>query len=404
MQQLKLTIVSTALLGLFLVLQGCTRTATPTPFPTQPVDETPLPTSTPTPTAVLDLAVEVVAKELKVPWAIDFAPDGRIFVAEREGTIRTVVEGQVQHPPYAEIEVAQEGDNGLLGLALDPDFESNGYLYVYHTYRTPRGLLNRVVRLEDAGARGQNTVTILDGIPAAHIHNGGRIKFGPDGKLYITTGDAAAPPLAQDIDSLAGKILRINKDGSVPLDNPFPGSPVYSYGHRNPQGLAWHPVTGQLFATEQGPLGNDEVNRIMAGSNYGWPDVIGISKDSRFRDPILLSGVNTWTPSGAAFYDGNVLPPEWKGRLLFGALRGQRIVWLTLRPPESDAILNQGTLFGRRFGRIHDVVLGPDGHIYFTTSNLDGQGRPREGDDLILRIVPVKGTLGYVPGDQVDSP
>ena len=402
MQQVKLTITCTAILVLIGILQGCIVTATPDPLVIQSIDEEHLLPSPPTDS--FGLTVEVVAKELKVPQAIDFAPDGRIFVAEREGTIRIVTDGQVQHPPYAEIDVAQHGDSGLLGITLDPEFESNQYLYIYHTYTTPGGLLNRVVRLEDMGPRGQNPVIILDKIPGAQIRNGGSIKFGPDNKLYITTGDANIQSLAQDLGSLAGKILRINKNGTVPLDNPFPGSPVYSYGHRNPLGLAWNPANGQLLATEQGPLSNDEVNRIIAGSNYGWPKVIGVSKDSRFQDPMLLSGVNTWTPSGAAFYNGNKLPPEWNDRLLFGALRGQRIIWLTLRPPNYDSILNQGTLFGRRFGRIRDVVLGPDGHVYFTTSNLDSHGNPHEGDDLILRIISVQGSLGYTPESLVDSP
>jgi glucose/arabinose dehydrogenase len=379
-------------------LTACALSTTPTTTSTPPAvpGATATPTPTPSPTATLQVAVEVVARDLRVPWALAFAPDGRLFITERGGAIRVLVDGQLQ--PYATLDVAQEGESGLLGLALDPNFKDNGYLYVYHTYpKSGFKLMNRVVRLEDRGDRAENPVVILDQLPAARIHNGGRLKFGPDGKLYITVGDAASPPLAQGLDSLAGKILRINKDGSIPADNPFPDSPVYSYGHRNPQGLAWHPITGRLFSTEHGPVGHDEVNLIEAGANYGWPDVIRDATNPNFQDPLLQSDLATWAPSGATFYDGNVLPPEWQGRLVFAALRGQRLVWLTLLPPEYRSIQERDSLFGRRFGRLRDVVQGPDGFLYFVTNNLDGRGSPRENDDLLLRIVPVTGSLSYLP-------
>lgn len=184
-----------------------------------------------------------------------------------------------------------------------------------------------MARLLEREGRGTDLTVILDRIPGASIHDGGRIKFGPEGKLYITTGDAANPSLAQDLNSLAGKILRINSDGSIPEDNPFPGSPIYSYGHRNPQGLAWHPLTKELFSTEHGPSGappnccHDEVNIIEPGKNYGWPIVFGMARDPRFVDPILESGLDTWAPSGAFFYSGNELPESWKDNLFFTALR-----------------------------------------------------------------------------------
>jgi glucose/arabinose dehydrogenase len=311
----------------------------------------------------------------------------------------------------AQLEVAQEGQGGLLGLALDPEFEANGYLYVYHTYRHEpldasggRGLRNRVVRLKTLGSVAENPTVILDNIPGGYAHNGGRIKFGPDGRLYIATGDADVPAYAQDLNALAGKILRINKDGSIPQDNPIPGSPIYSLGHRNPLGLTWHPVTGELFATDQGPFRNDEVNRILAGANYGWPEVVGSVGLPQFRDPVILSGIETWGPSSAAFYSGDALPLEWRGRLSLSMLSGQRIVWLDLRPPEYQSIQGRGSLYGRRFGRIGDIIQGPDGNLYFSTNNLDGRGQPREGDDLILRIIPVNGLLGFLPTDWTDSP
>jgi glucose/arabinose dehydrogenase len=345
-----------------------------------------------------DVRVEVVAQGLQIPWAIDFAPDGRIFVTERPGRIRVVREGVLQPEPWAQLPVAHEGEGGLLGLALDPNFAQNGFVYVYYTYREGNRLWNRVVRLVERDGRGADPVVLLDRIPGSTIHDGGRIKFGPDGKLYITTGDANNPPLAQDVTSLAGKILRLNPDGTIPEDNPFSASPVWSYGHRNPQGLAWHPVTGALFSTEHGPSGvppnccHDEVNVIEPGRNYGWPRVFGIARDARFVDPILESGMDTWAPSGATFYAGDRLPEPWRGRLLFAALRGQHLHRVTLQQPDFRRVEHTEKLFVGAFGRLRDVVQGPDGFLYVTTSNRDGRGLPRAGDDRLLRIVPAQGS------------
>ena len=400
-QQIMAGVAAAVILGVIL---GCARPDTPTSTP-QPSPGTMQPAAPPSPVAPrptspsyeqgVQAVAELVAKELKAPWALAFVPDGRIFITEKEGNIRVVVEGELQDAPYLTIEeVAPEGEGGLLGVAVDPNFSINGYFYVYYTYKESNGsLANRVVRWQDAGQTAGNLTVILDGIPGNRIHNGGRLKFGPDGKLYVTTGDAASSPLAQDMRSLAGKILRINGDGTIPADNPFPGSLVYSYGHRNPQGLAWHPETGALFATEHGPVGNDEVNLIVAGGNYGWPEVGGDETGEGFIPPVLHSGIETWAPSGAAFYDGDMMQAYWKGRLLFAALRGQRIVWVEFRPEEFVQVQEQDSLFVRQQGRIRDVVLGPDGYLYFLTNNLDGRGRPREGDDLLLRIAPVAGIL-----------
>ncbi|GBC81641.1 Aldose sugar dehydrogenase YliI [bacterium HR10] len=343
-----------------------------------------------------DVRVDVVASGLQIPWAIDFAPDGRLFLTERPGRIRVIRDGELQSEPWAQIPVAHEGEGGLLGLALDPNFAENGFVYVYYTYREGTRLWNRVARLTDREGRGEDLVVLLDRIPGSTIHNGGRIRFGPDGKLYITTGDANVPTSAQDLASLAGKILRLNPDGSIPTDNPFPNSPVWSYGHRNPQGLAWHPVTGTLFSTEHGPSGlppnccHDEVNVIEPGQNYGWPSVFGIRGDPRFVDPILESGLDTWAPSGAAFYSGDQLPESWRGRFFFAALRGQHLGRVTLRSPDLRSVERFEKLFVGEFGRLRDVVQGPDGFLYVTTSNRDGRGIPRSGDDRLLRIAPVR--------------
>jgi len=236
-------------------------------------------------------------------------------------------------------------------------------------------------------------VVLVDGIPGARNHNGGRIAFGPDGKLYAATGDAGRGELAQDTGSLAGKVLRMNSDGSVPDDNPFPGSLVYSYGHRNPQGLAWHPETGQLLAPEHGPSGEgglccrDEVNAIRPGGNYGWPVVTGRSGDARFVDPVAFSGTDTtWAPAGAAFYDGSDLR-GWQGGLFFGTLRGQHLHRLSVGGEGGLTVIEEEALFTGEYGRLRAVAMGPDGHLYVATSNRDGRGRPASEDDRILRIV-----------------
>ena len=330
--------------------------------------------------------VEVVATDLQVPWALAFAPDGRLFFTERPGRVRVIVGGQVQAEPVALLPAAETGEAGLMGLALDPAFQQNGHLYVMYTYRNSAGgLTNRVSRLTESQGRAGNETVLLDNLPGATIHDGGRIRFGPDGKLYVTLGDATNTSLPQRLDSPAGKILRINADGSIPSDNPFPGSPVYSLGHRNPQGLTWHPTTGLLFSTEHGPVGNDEVNIIRAGSNYGWPIVSGSGGSPQFADPILVFNPAV-APTGATFYNGSQLFP-WRGSLFFTTLRGQHLHRVTLGGPGFEDVVGQERLFEGEFGRLRDVVEGPDGFLYFTTSNRDGRGSPRAGDDKILRIV-----------------
>lgn len=338
--------------------------------------------------------VEVVASNLRIPWALAFAPDGRLFFTERPGRIRVLIDGRLQASPVAELPVAVTGEGGLLGLAVDPDFAQNGHMYVMYTYYGQgTELLNRISRLTLDGDRAADEKVLLENIPGARFHDGGRLKFGPDGKLYATTGDAQSRNLSQELGSLAGKILRLNPDGSIPEDNPFPASLVFSYGHRNPQGLAWEPDSGLLFSTEHGPSGEmglccrDEVNRIEPGANYGWPLVTEAAEDPRFVDPVLHSGDDTWAPAGAVFYDGVVLTP-WKGHLFFGALRGEHLHRLALGGPGLTEVVAEERLFEGQFGRIRDVVTGPDGYIYFTTSNRDGRGFPAAEDDRILRVIP----------------
>ncbi|HEX9006647.1 MAG TPA: PQQ-dependent sugar dehydrogenase, partial [Bacteroidota bacterium] len=333
------------------------------------------------------LRVETVASGLEVVWSLAFAPDGRLFFTERPGRIRVMVDGKVLPDPVAELPAASSSESGLMGLALDPAFSSNGYIYIDYTYRTTNdGMANRVSRMTVQGNRAGDEKVLLDGIPASSIHDGGRVKVGPDGKLYVTAGDATNQESAQDVRALSGKVLRLNLDGTVPADNPFPGSPVYSFGHRNPQGLAFQPGTNTLFSTEHGATGNDEVNIIEPGRNYGWPKVQAKAGDPRYVDPISAYTPSI-APAGAVFYDGDRVP-EWKGSLFFGTLRGQHLHRIVLGGSDGREVVFEERLFDGEFGRIRDVVVGPDGYLYFATSNRDGRGSPSSDDDLIVRVLP----------------
>ena len=343
---------------------------------------------------------------LEVPWSLVFLPDGRALVSERPGRIRLIRDGVLQEEPYAVLaaveggkgligfilELAVGGEGGLMGLALHPDFPEEPYLYAMHTYRGPDGVKNRVIRLEDRGDHGRFDKVIIENIPGGLNHNGGRIAFGPDGMLYVTTGETFEAQLAADLNSLGGKILRLTPEGKVPEDNPFPDSPVYSFGHRNPQGLAWHPETGQLFASEHGPSGefglraHDEINMIRPGGNYGWPNVVGAPGLKPYADPLVVWKETAVPPSGMAFYDGDLFVAVLgRGALIRISLaqlgpgyRVERIErWFAQGPNE------------RRLGRIRDVVVAPDDRLYFLTSNRDGRGSPRPGDDKIYRLEPI---------------
>ena len=331
------------------------------------------------------LGVATVAEGLEIPWDLAFTPDDRILITERPGRIRVVKDGVLQDSPYATIEVFHRSEAGLMGIALHPDFADNGYLYVCYTYRSGRDIYNRIARLTDRGDRAADHHVILDGIPGDTRHDGCRIRFGPDGYLYATTGDATDPDLSQDLDSLAGKVLRMTADGDVPPDNPFPGSLVYTWGHRNPQGLDWHPQTGDLFITEHGPSRDDEVNLLRPGSNYGWPDVTGAAGDPDYVDSVLAL-TPTVAIAGAAFVSGDGMPSSWQGNLVFAALKSSHLQRVVLEPPDYRTVASRQVWLQDRFGRLRAVVMGPDGHLYFTTSNRDGRGSPRPGDDRLLRL------------------
>jgi glucose/arabinose dehydrogenase len=334
--------------------------------------------------------VEVLARGLETPWAIAFAPDGRIFITERPGRIRVIKNGALPKEPWMQIEVYQSGEAGLLGLALDPAFERNRFIYAAHTYRDDKDKIkNRLVRLRDETGKGVFDKVLLDNVEGANNHDGGRVKFGPDEKLYWTTGDAQTTRLAQNLSSLNGKILRLNSDGTIPSDNPFPKSLVYSHGHRNPQGLAWQPGSGRLYATEHGPSGFqgcclDEINLIEPGKNYGWPEIRGDEKRDGMVSPVLHSGTSdTWAPGGATF----VTRGSWAGSLLFTGLRGESLYRIVFDPENPRKVMTFERFFVREFGRLRDVAEGPDGAIYILTSNRDGRGKPAVEDDRVLRLV-----------------
>lgn len=332
------------------------------------------------------LAVRAVATGLDTPWALAFVPDGRLFITERPGRLRVVENGQIRPQPVLTLPVRETAEGGLLGLAADPGFAQQPYLYTMYTYDAAQGLRNRVVRLRVDGSTVVEDRILLDNLPAASIHDGGRVAIGPDGLLYITLGDATQGPLAQDRTSPAGKILRLNRDGSIPTDNPFPGSPVYALGLRNPEGLAWQPGSGRLYATDNGPTGNDEVNLIEAGQNYGWPEAQGPQHPAPFQAP-LVTYTPAIAPSGATFYDGSLIP-RWRGSLLFAALRGSQLRRLTFDPSDPRRVVTQEALYEGQFGRLRAVVQGPDDALYVSTSNQDGRGSPGAQDDQVLRIGP----------------
>ena len=338
------------------------------------------------------LQYEILAEGLDVPWSMDVSQDGGIFFTERGGKVRLLEKGEVNTLYSMEVKAQENVESGLLGLTLHPDFPEDPRVLIYYTYTKQDGTpWNRISWFNYSGMELHNEEVFLDNIPAGDIHDGGRVKFGPDGKLYVATGETGEGELAQDLNSLAGKILRYNIDGTVPEDNPFEGSPIYSYGHRNPQGLAWHPETGELYVTEHGPSGenfwfaHDEINLIKPGSNYGWPQVIGNSENPDYTDPIFHTGEETWAPSGATFLDDP--DSSWHGRLFVANLRGTSIRMIYFSPPDHTEVSLNTPIF-EDFGRIRTVVQGPDDHLYFCTSNRDGRGDPRDRDDVIVRILP----------------
>jgi glucose/arabinose dehydrogenase len=351
-----------------------------------------------TPVSVPGLKVETIVTGLDTPWDLAWGPDGQIWVTERGGRISRVNPSTGQRATAGQVpNVSETGESGLMGLAFHPDFAAQPYVYAAHSYLQSGALRNRLVRMRWDGQSLGTPEVLLPDIPASSIHDGSRLAVGPDKLLYMTTGDASNGDLAQDRSSLAGKVLRLTLAGQPAPGNPF-GTAVFSYGHRNPQGLVFHPTSGALYSTEHGPNDNDEVNMILAGRNYGWPTVHGACDDDIGSERAFCQANNvieplaTWTPtiapSGADIYVADLIP-QWKGSLLFTSLKGAALYRLTLST-DGPRVTGNETLYAGQFGRLRDVLVAPDGSVYLATSNRDGRGSPSADDDRILRIRPAR--------------
>lgn len=400
-------------------------TPTPTTVPEPDVEFTPREWSAPT-DAPAAVSRNVLVENLEIPWDIAVAPNGDLFVTERVGRVTRFTGSEVNAvlSPDEAIDAGslapgaderpwwvKGGEGGTLGVAVHPGYPDVPALFVYYTAQSGDSRINRVSRFDLGADDPAATETVLiDQMPANKFHNGGRVTFGPNGYLWVTTGDAGQKPLAQDTTSPAAKVLRITVNGEPAPDNPSLGDPrVFTYGHRNSQGLAWTP-DGDRFVSEHGPSGKDEINRLVKGTNYGWPDVRAGSQylGSQAHPPVVNTGSNTWAPTGMQFYTGDVVP-SWRNRLLIGGLISQQVIVATLTPageplpPADDGqrfdapwtddayTVTAHTFLTDELGRVRHLEQGPDGGIYAITSNRDGRASgdfPRERDDVLVRLEP----------------
>lgn len=366
-----LVVVATTLV---LALAGCSFGA---PDETESGESPNLPTPSASPSASGRSAeddgvgIQVLVKNLQVPWGIAFLPDGNALVTERDTRrILRVTPGGRTTPVQTIQDAYSGGEGGLLGIAVSPKYETDKTVFLYYTTRTD----NRIASL----VLGQQPVPIVTGIPVSGIHNGGRLAFGPDGYLYAGTGDASARGRSPDLNSLGGKILRMTAEGKPAPGNPYPNSLVWSRGHRNVQGLAWDSKK-RLWATEFGQNRYDEVNLITKGGNYGWPTVEGKGSDKRFTNPVVTWTTDEASPSGAVVVGSN---------LLVAALKGERLWVVTIDAEKGTVDGEPRAILQNRYGRLRTVVSAPDGSVWVATSNRDGRGNPTVDDDRILRIIP----------------
>ncbi len=343
------------------------------------------------PQGTVAITTEVVANGLEVPWGLGFLPNGDVLVTERPGRVRLIRGGALQPSPVAQLAVAADGEGGLLGIAVHPDFASNRAVYFYLTVNVG-AVTNQVERwiLSPDGTSAHFDRVILAGIPGARVHDGGRMRFGPDGMLYVGTGDARQPERSQDPASLAGKLLRLTPDGNAPADNPVPGQAAFLWGIRNTQGFDW--LTPDLLAlSDHGPsgefgrTGHDELNIVRRGENLGWPELDACQRSGDWVTPVL-----TWEralpPGGLAVYTGARIP-EWTGSVLIGALGSQQLHRVQMDPTAQRVAVHEVYL-EQAVGRIREVVQSPDGELYLTTSNCDGRGECPPDKDQVLRVVP----------------
>jgi aldose sugar dehydrogenase len=373
-----------------------TPAVSPTPTPTPGTTPTPTPTPTPTSGVANDqtLKTEDVATGLDNPWSLVFAPDGRLFFTEPPGRLRVITNTGLVAQPVLDISSQSAGfEAGLTGMDLDPGFSSNGILYIHFCSNLADGLHCRIARVQVTGNTGTLGAVLFDYKAQAADHTGGRLIVGPDHLLYLSTGDHDTPTTAQDLTSMNGKVLRMNLDGSPAAGNPFPSNSfVYALGFRDPQGLAFD-SSGQLYGTDHGPTSNDEVNIIFAGSNYGWPTCVGACSNPAFVDPVRLFSPETAAPSGMTFYQGTIIP-GWNGSMLIGLLGlanntfAHHVHQIFLNGPGGRVVTMEQILWRDKFGRIRDVVEGPDGFLYFSTSNLHTTVATHPGDDRIVRAHP----------------
>jgi aldose sugar dehydrogenase len=351
-----------------------------------------------TPTDIQSFKVETVTEGLEVPWSIEFLPDRSILVTERPGRLRIIRGGKLDPKPIPGLPtIAARGEGGLMDLALHPQFSRNQWLYLAYTIEGDGGLLQtRVSRFRFTAKGLTEKLDIFPGVPgtAAGNHFGSRLAFGRDGKLYITLGERGESKRAQDLKDLNGKTLRLNDNGTIPPDNPYvkrtdARPEIFSYGHRNAQGIAIQPKTGAIFQTEHGPSGydgrqgGDEVNVVEAGKNYGWPN-ISYNRQAPGQLPPLLLYQDAIAPAGATFYTGKSFP-QWQGNFFFANLRGRTLIRVAL---DGIKVIGQEKLLQQKYGRLRDVKEGPDGFLYITTSDNDGYGDGRTGGDRIIRLVP----------------
>lgn len=334
--------------------------------------------------------VDTLATGLIVPWEIVFLPDRTLLFTERSGKVGLYRNNRLAAKPALMVaDIDARGKMGLLGMCLHPQFPKNRFLYLSYNYQQNNESLLKVVRYRFASDTLVEPLVLLDNIRASRNHTGCRLAFGPDGYLYVTTGDADRPILAQDLKSLNGKILRVKDDGTVPADNPFVGNDtarkeIWTYGHRNPQGIDFAPGTGQLFSSEHGPTGGDEINRIVKGRNYGWPLVHHREEREGMASP-LLEYTPSIGPSAIVFYTGTAFP-GLRDKLLVACLRGEKILQFRLT---GDNLVAEEDLLPQQYGRIRAITVGPDGYLYLSTSQNDPpEGKPGPVSDLLLRLRP----------------